>query len=96
MNKQEKILKKLATIVWIGDMSCCLSAPTQRHIDLAKEGLKDLKSQGAVLKLEKELPELKKLGGEAALKEKMAYLSGVEDYRDMLKKAGWCAYEELI
>lgn len=55
-----------------------------------------LKSQGVVIRVEKELPKLKKLEGEATLKEKMAYLSGTEDYRDNLKGTGFCAYEEII
>ncbi|KKM89157.1 hypothetical protein LCGC14_1251380 [marine sediment metagenome] len=90
MNKQEKIREGFKNrLNWL--------TLENKPLDvIVKESLEYLKSQGAKVTVERELPELKKLEGEATLKEKMAYLSGVEDYRAMLKKAGWCAYEEII
>ncbi len=55
-----------------------------------------LHSQGVVIKVDRELPKLKSLTGDASLKEKLAFLQGVEALREEVIKAGYEAVEPLI
>ena len=92
MIKTKQELKE-KTIAWLNDR---FGEGHTFNYQLMRDYLEFLKSQGMVLKVKRDLPELKKLEGEATPKEKMAYLSGVEDYRDMLKETRFTSYEELI
>ena len=91
MTKQEEIREGIANIL----MDC--GDEYWKHCSMEAELiLIYLHSQGVVLKVERELPKLKELVGEVSLLEKMGYLSGVREYQDQIRKAGFVAVEPFI
>lgn len=96
MTKQEKIRRELYILTLGYFRRFNEEGDNFPNDTLCDEILSYLHSQGVVIRVERELPELKKLLGEATLQEKMAYLSGVKDYQAKIQEAGYVVVETLI
>lgn len=93
---REGIAKKLALYACENDWNKLSPFRKQIYLDQALVIMEYENSQNVVIKVERELPKLLSLAGEASIEEKSAFVLGVENLKEEMLKAGYVAVESLI
>lgn len=97
--KRRQIRNRLTAIMsecYSQELSACPIHPIFQPQKFLNKMFSYLDSVGVVIKVDRELPKLISLTGEATIAEKSSYLLGVDDCKEQFVKAGYVAVEPLI